>query len=442
MAYNTNQPTGSDKRDFYQDILVPNSGLELIKPKADKVTIIRVIPQFNENNQPMPMVIGHEPDGAGGFNYCFSNLHAEPIAVNAGLLDKFTGLANPSDLRGLNDFTRPWSALYPIWKGRQKKNELNPQELSVFAQATARPANAGAPLAQVQEQGLLQCAVIQLNNERLPQVKVGCIALFSKSGLQALVGEFKRAASLGMDLFDAQTGRTLIIKGKPKVGDQPQNFDVEIGEAFPFPATTRFWLDLEPRLQRYTYDEHIRKMVAAYGPQIVAKVAPFAEAMQRLGIAQAAPVQVIGQPAAPAMGMPTMPAAPQMGMPAAPAMGMPVQAPMQMPVQAAPTMPAAPAMQMPVQPAVVPTQAPAPMTMPGAPAMGMPTLPAAPAPTGMQMPTMQPTWTPAMANVAPVAAPASVPQAMPLSGNQEDMQKKYAEILKNTGTPAALPPTA
>jgi hypothetical protein len=316
MVYNPNA-NNQPKRDFFQDLLVPNSKLTIVKPSTNKRTVIRIYPEFKDG-KPLPMVIGQMQNADGSVDYQFSNLYIRPTVVMAGSLQKFTGFADPKhnedprtdpvDLAALNDFTMPWRALYPVWKGKFNKHELAGDELALFQQLTTKPQNSGAPLSQIQDNVLVQCGVIVLNGETLAQPKLGCAVLLTKTGFEALLKTLSDAARRGQDLYDFQNGVQLEIKGEGKNtdtqfgvgaqrpnGSKPREFEVNVLGAMPIPAQDYF-IPYEGQVREYTYDEHIHLMVKAFGARVVAKVPAFADAMARLGIPMSA--QTVSQPTA------------------------------------------------------------------------------------------------------------------------------------------------
>lgn len=325
--------SNAQKGDAIQELLKSGSGLTAVKPKVNDVSIIRFIPEQAADGTPLPMVVGQDANGP-----LFSNLAMEPLVLFAGSMTKFHGLVRPSDpgLRDMDDPDLPFAGLYIKLKGDMNKNRVPQDQYMLVNELLKKPKGGSAQLAQVQDHVLGQCCVIQINGKACNPPDTKRVVVLGKSAKLALAACLRQAYENGIDVFDPKTGFALKIYGSPKIGDTPQNFIIEPAYPLELPesAWKNQWVPWDAALKRYTYDELIGKMVAAYGAGVVAMKPSYKEAMDRLGIRSG--TASYAAPAAPSHHSAPAPAAPA-------ASGWGPAAPAQPAADYSPPKPAAPA---------------------------------------------------------------------------------------------------
>ncbi len=294
--------SNSQKGDAIQEILKSGCGLTAVKPKVGEETIVRIIPETDGNGNPVPMIAGHDANGP-----LFSNLTTEPLVLFAGAMTKFHGLIRPSD-PGLHDMPEPdlpFSGLYIKLKGDMNKKRVPVDQYMVVNELLTKPANGSAQLAQVQNHVLAQVCVMQLNGKAVNPPATKQVMVLGKSAKMALTACLLEAAKNRVDVFDPKGGFLLKIYGTPKVNNAVQNFIIEPAGQIEIPegAWKNQFVPWDQCLKRYSYDELIHKMVAAYGAGVVAMKPSFKEAMDRLGIKYG--TTSYSMPAAPGASAPT-----------------------------------------------------------------------------------------------------------------------------------------
>lgn len=444
--------SGRADGDFNQQLFKEGT-LTAFTPKTEGASMIRPIPELAHDGTFYPMV--KVADAILGDDY--SNFWVEPMSAGMGQANKFTGLCRPLGADGrvdlaLDKFSMPWQALYIKLKSRFDNKKGNMEPLSESMRATIagllqKPANRSASLSNPGDCGFVQCVSFVENNKVLETPRKGTVTVLKPSAYKAYGALLEDAAKAGIDLTHPTNGAFVKFWGVPGSSNTPAmihcapcDYDGNIMQIpggrveldahgrllpmlpyVPTPLPDEYWRAAwkpwEQVFVRFSFDEHIVKMISAFSPAIIAEVWPHDVA--RLGYAVApivggGPVQA---PAARAAWGAQPPAAP------APA-----------PANAwGPTTTAAPA------------PAPAPAPAAAAAGWGRPAGTSAPAPAPTISRPVAAAW--GGAPGAPVAAPAQTPAPVAAPAgftpppSAEELQAKYAAQFAATQAAGAPAPT-
>lgn len=380
---------------FWDNMVLPDT-LKPCTPETKSVSIIRIIPEPAADGTFKPAVMKLvSGDRPGVMVPDISNCVVESAVINAGTKQKFTGLTTPSDMIGVPDIRKPFSGLYIMLRGRQKKGSLSPYDNALIAQhgLLTPDANNRTPLAKAEDYMLFQCIVYQDRGKMLPAPEARRFAVLRTSAIRSLEQVIMMAHNQGIDIFSPEHGVQLVIQGIPGASqNSPPSYSVSLGQKAPIPADfcKQAWMPWEQVLRRYSFDEHIKNLCAAYTPEVASMV--FGPDVERVLGRSFVPQTGVAQFAPPAQQFTQPGAAPLQGAPQQPVYGWPQQAPQQ------------PALQQPAQQFQMPQQAaPAPvMSLPAnnvpvfdptrgvqVPAQPQPQYPTASAQPAMPAPVMQ-----------------------------------------------------
>jgi hypothetical protein len=291
-----------ERKDYYQSCFL-NDTLSALRPRTDSETVIRPLPQFDNNGNLMPMVKTMTAAGPD-----FSNFTVEEVIINTGNSVKFSGLCRASDSDSDDAINMVFPSLYIKLTHRLKKGDI-PAHLIDKVRDMLTPkmvANSKIPhriMERSQQTAFLQCVVLTANGQRLarPAVKQ---ALVMGTNLSRIMSNVLTKAYLEqkLDVFHPKTGHCLIIRGlpaDPTVGRTIPIHTVEIGPptAIAEASAKSYWVPWEQALARRTTQQMISDAVRCYGADVVSLVYPDDVAALQRGPASApAPAAV---PAAP-----------------------------------------------------------------------------------------------------------------------------------------------
>ena len=473
----------SEKGDFYQHCFKPGT-LQAFTPKTNAVSIVRFLPEIAPDGTPYPMA---RVVDAQGIDY--SNFWFERVAVAAGTANLFTGLVRPLGMDGRVDLVTdepnlPWSGLFIQLKGRLKKGQINPMLVPVLQTALAkRQGDRPGALDNPGSMHFAQGVVIMANNAALAQMQTNTAIVLKQSAFTSFDAIAKAAYLAGIDIFSPSGGCYVKFWGLPPKtlpGQEQASMQCGLcdynGNVMQFPGMPQLyfpkgvnptlinyapspipddfcrsaWHPWEDCFLRFTRDDHIKKMVSAFGPVLVAEA--FGDDIARLGIPL--PQMATGYPPQAPAGYPQAPGYPPQapaGYPQAPAPAAPWGN------HVAPVAPVAtvnpwPAPAAPMAPPAAPAAAPAnPWGNPAAPAAapaapwGNPAAPAAPvAPAAPANPWPAPA-APANPWPAPAAPAAPAPAAPPApapAAPAASVIPSSANALASQFSAAILPPKA
>lgn len=301
-----------EKKNYYQDLFLPNT-LSAIKPRTDSITVIRPIPEVDQDGNFIPMVKTMTVGGAD-----FSNITLESILINAGQSLKYTGVCRAVEQEAEDPFAMVFSALYIKLKSKEKKNEL-PPELDTKIRSLL--ADRDIPNSKMKEKilkrpqdiGLIQCVALTVNGTNLERPAVKQAVIMSKGLLDHMNDVLTDCYNKKIDVFSPKSGHALVIKGlppDPKIGRQIAIFTVELGKqvALPEDRCKSLWVPWQTAIKRLTYDQQIVQAVRCYGRDVVHVIFP--DDVDRLVPSSAVVGKGVSAPAAPPAVAKAAPAAP------------------------------------------------------------------------------------------------------------------------------------
>jgi hypothetical protein len=291
---------------YYQDLFKANT-LIGVTPKGGTTTVIRPYPQLAEDGSAVPMVIGMTEDGPD-----FSGICIENVVIGSGTTSsKFTGLCKCIDRPELKAFDQPAAGAYIRLKSSLDKNKLQPGDHAVVEPAfreTPSPTNPkmkNKAISNGRDALFIQGAILVHRNQDLGEKYIPNGALICTGSLFNAIGTaLSEAHAQGIDVFAPTGGYTLIVESlpaDPKVGRQTSIFTVRLGDQMDLADDhlAKYVKPWEDALNYMTYDDQLKKMVAAFGRQFMTVAFPSEMAIafgdEPAHHAAAAPQQPLGK---------------------------------------------------------------------------------------------------------------------------------------------------
>ena len=271
----TSQADAKKKQNTFNNF-ADTSKINIIRPKTKHFTEVRFIPEVKEDGTILPTVLSVTPDG----DVDVSNARALLSVVTCGLVNKFTGIIEPTDLMTPTppDVALPFIGLWIRLKNRMKNpDKINPALLPKVMLALNRNDKKFTPLPRPDRMVFLQCVAIIENDKVLPKPALKqavALPVTAVTGLNRLVREQHAA---GVDLFSPDNGYTVKFSGLPPDPDKGRTtptFKVELGNKLPIKEDMcrKLWVPWDTALRRYTMKELFSQMVRCFGPELVQSV--------------------------------------------------------------------------------------------------------------------------------------------------------------------------
>lgn len=255
------------RRHFLQGCFKPDAQVQPCRPSTAKgETIIRLLPEVDEEGNFRPMINCQTPDGPD-----FSNFTVQPL-VNVGSDVRFVGIARSSDRMEEDERDMVFTRIYMRVRSMQKAKTI-PDHLKERVEDLTS-GGIKAALKNVTIVGICQAVVTKFNDKSVdPTVQA---VFLTTTAMEAISDVLAEADKEGIDAFDPKHGREIILTPEKQRGSGIELFNAELGEVVPLKASwcKKTWQPWDKILRLHTHDELVRQAVAVYGREIVELAMP------------------------------------------------------------------------------------------------------------------------------------------------------------------------